>query len=284
MEFFINQLFNGLSYAALLFLMAGGLTLIFGVMKIVNIAQGSFFLLGGYVGYTVVSLTGNYYLGFLSGVIAVGLLGILVEHFLLNDLADQNLRMMLITTGIALFLQDLCLLLWEGNPLILNAPVYLNTIIKVGRYNFAAFRLFMIGAATLLFLLLLWFQRSTRVGSMVRAAVDNPEIAEGLGINVNYVKLGVFALGACLSGFGGVIGGSFMGLYPGLDFELLPYAFVVVVVGGMGNLTGALVGSIIVGIVDNFGKALFPEISYFTLFAPMAIVLAWRPTGLFGRK
>lgn len=284
MEFFINQLFNGLSYAALLFLMAGGLTLIFGVMKIVNIAQGSFFLLGGYVGYTVVSLTGNYYLGFLSGVIAVGLLGILVEHFLLNDLANENLRMMLITTGIALFLQDLCLLLWEGNPLILNAPVYLNTIIKVGRYNFAAFRLFMIGAATLLFLLLLWFQRSTRVGSMVRAAVDNPEIAEGLGINVNYVKLGVFALGACLSGFGGGIGGSFMGLYPGLDFELLPYAFVVVVVGGMGNLTGALVGSIIVGIVDNFGKALFPEISYFTLFAPMAIVLAWRPTGLFGRK
>jgi branched-chain amino acid transport system permease protein len=142
----------------------------------------------------------------------------------------------------------------------------------------------MIGAAAVLFLLLWWFQQSTRIGSMVRAAVDNAEIAEGLGIRVNYVKLGVFALGAALSGFGGVIGCSFMALYPGLDFELLPYAFVVVVVGGMGSLTGALVGSIIVGIVDNFGKALFPELSYFTLFAPMAVVLAWRPTGLFGRK
>ncbi len=284
MEFFINQVFNGLSYAALLFLLAGGLTLIFGVMKIVNIAQGSFFLLGGYVGYSVVSLTGNFYLGFLSGVIAVALLGILLEHFLLKDLANENLRMMLITMGIALFLQDLCLLLWGGNPLNLTVPVYLTTILKVGRFNFAAFRLFMVGAAALLFLLLWWFQKSTRIGSMVRAAVDNAEIAEGLGIHVNYVKLGVFALGAALSGFGGVIGCGFMALYPGLDFELLPYAFVVVVVGGMGNLTGALVGSVIVGIVDNFGKALFPELSYFTLFAPMAIVLAWRPTGLFGRK
>jgi branched-chain amino acid transport system permease protein len=284
MEFFINQVFNGLSYAALLFLMAGGLTLIFGVMKIVNIAQGSFFLLGGYVGYTVASLTGNFYLGLMSGVIAVGLLGIPLEHFLLKDLANENLRMMLITMGIALFLQDLCLLLWEGNPLMIPVPAYLTKIIKVGRFNFAAFRFFMIGSAALLFLLLWWFQKSTRVGAMVRASVDNAETAEGLGIHVNYVKLGVFALGAALSGFGGVIGGSFMGLYPGLDFELLPYAFVVVVVGGMGNLTGALVGSVIVGIVDNFGKALFPSISYFTLFAPMAIVLAWRPTGLFGKK
>jgi branched-chain amino acid transport system permease protein len=284
MEFLITQIFNGLSYAALLFLMAGGLTLIFGVMKIVNIAQGSFFLVGGYVGYTIVSLTGNFYLGFLVACIALALLGILLEHFLLKDLANQNLRMMLITMGIALFLQDLSLLLWGGNPLNLTVPVYLTKILKVGRFNFAAFRIFMIGAAALLFLLLWWFQKNTRVGSMVRAAVDNAEIAEGLGIHVNYVKLGVFALGAALSGFGGVIGCSFMALYPGLDFELLPYAFVVVVVGGMGNLTGALLGSIIVGIVDNFGKALFPELSYFTLFAPMAIVLAWRPTGLFGRK
>jgi branched-chain amino acid transport system permease protein len=119
---------------------------------------------------------------------------------------------------------------------------------------------------------------------MIRAAVDNAEISEGLGINVILVKMGVFGLGAALSAFGGVIACSFMALYPGLDFELLPYTFVIVVVGGMGSLPGALVGSVIVGIIDNFGKALFPELSYFTLFVPMVFVLAWRPTGLFGGK
>jgi len=210
-------------------------------------------------------MTGNFYLGFLSGVIVVGLLGILLEHFLLKDLANENLRMMLITMGIALFLQDLCLLLWGGNPLTLTVPVYLNKIIKVGRFNFAAFRLFMIGAAVLLFFLLWWFQKSTRVGSIVRAAVDNAEIAEGLGIHVNYVKLGVFALGAALSGFGGVIGCSFMGLYPGLDFELLPYAFVVVVVGGMGNLTGALVGSVIVASSTISGRPSSRDFLFYSL-------------------
>jgi branched-chain amino acid transport system permease protein len=284
MEFLINQTFNGLSYAALLFLMAGGLSLIFGVMKIVNIAQGSFFLVGGYIGYTVVNGTGNFYLGFLSACIVMGLLGVSLEHIFLEDLAGDNLRMMLTTMGIALFFQDLSLLIWGGNPLNLPAPEYLTRILKVGRFNFATFRLFMIGAAGVLFFLLWSLQKRTRMGSMVRAAVDNSEIAEGLGINVTAMKMGVFGLGAALSAFGGVIGCSYMALYPGLDFELLPYAFVVVVVGGMGSLSGALVGSIIVGITDNFGKALFPELAYFTLFAPMALVLAWRPIGLFGRK
>jgi branched-chain amino acid transport system permease protein len=118
---------------------------------------------------------------------------------------------------------------------------------------------------------------------MVRAAVDNAEMTEALGINVPVVRMGVFGLGALLAGFGGVIGSAFMGIYPGLDFEILPYAFVVVIVGGMGSLGGALVAAVILGLLDNFGKALFPEISYFTLFAPMGIVLALRPSGLFGR-
>lgn len=284
MLFFINQTLNGLSYAALLFLIAGGLTLIFGVMKIVNIAQGSFFLLGGYVGYTVVALTGNFYIGFLAACVVIGLLGIVLEYFFLQDLANENLRMMLMTMGIALFFQDLSLLVWGGDPLSLTVPKYLTQIFKFGKVNVSAFRFFMILTAALLFLLLWLFQKKTRIGSMVRAAVDNPEMAEGLGINVRLVKMGVFGLGAALTAFGGVIGGSFTAVFPGLDFQLLPYAFVIVVVGGMGSLTGALVGSIIVGIVDNFGKALFPQLSYFTLFAPMVVVLAWRPTGLFGRK
>ena len=123
----------------------------------------------------------------------------------------------------------------------------------------------------------------TRVGAMVRAAVDDAEMAQGVGIHVPTVSLGIFALGAGLAALGGVIGGGFLGVYPGADFDMLPYAFVVVIVGGLGSLPGAMTGSLLVGLLDNFGKALFPELSYFTLFAPMAIILALRPTGLFGR-
>ena len=283
MEFWVNQTFNGLSYAALLFLLGGGFTLIFGVMKIVNIAHGSFYLVGGYIGYTVVALTGNFYLAFLVACCVIACLGMVMERVFLRDVSGQDLRQMLITMGIALFFQDLCLVIWGGNPLNLSVPAYLAKSLKVGKYYFPVLRIFMIGAAAALFVVLWWFQEKTKVGAMVRAAVDNAEMSEGLGINVPLVTLGVFGLGALLAGFGGVVGCAFMGIYPGLDFELLPYAFVVVIIGGMGSLPGALVGSLVVGLIDNFGKALFPELSYFTLFAPMAVVLAVRPTGLFGK-
>ncbi len=283
MEFWVNQTFNGLSYAALLFLLGGGFTLIFGVMKIANIAHGSFYLVGGYVGYTVSSLTGNFYLALLVACIVITLMGMVMERLFLHNLGGQDLRQMLITMGIALFLQDLCLLIWGGNPLNLSIPSYLAGSLRVGKYYLPALRIFMIISAALLFVLLYWFQEKTKVGAMVRASVDSMEMSEVLGINVPRVMLGVFGLGALLAGFGGVVGSAFMGIYPGLDFELLPLAFVVVIIGGMGSLQGALVGSIIVGLVDNFGKALFPELSYFTLFAPMAIILALRPTGLFGK-
>jgi branched-chain amino acid transport system permease protein len=284
MHFWINQTFNGLSYAALLFLLGGGFTLIFGVMKIVNIAHGSFYLVGGYIGYTVFCLTGNFYLAFLVSCIVIALVGMAMERLFLRNLAGQDLRQMLVTMGIALFLQDVCLLIWGGNPLNLSVPSYLSKSLHVGRYYFPVLRILMIGAAAALFVVLWWFQEKTKAGAMVRAAVDNREMTEGLGINVSLVTLGVFGLGALLAGFGGVIGCAFTGIYPGLDFELLPYAFVVVIIGGMGSLTGALIGAVIVGLIDNFGKALFPELSYFTLFAPMAIVLAIRPTGLLGRS
>jgi branched-chain amino acid transport system permease protein len=283
MEFWINQTFNGLSYAALLFLLGGGFTLIFGVMKIVNIAHGSFYLVGGYIGYTIAASTGNFYLALLVSCCVIAGLGMVMERVFLRDVSGQDLRQMLITMGIALFLQDLCLVIWGGNPLNLSVPDYLARSLRVGSFYFPVLRIFMIGAAALLFVVLWWFQERTKVGAMVRAAVDNSEMSEGLGINVPLVTVGVFGLGALLAGFGGVVGCAFMGIYPGLDFELLPYAFVVVIIGGMGSLSGALAGSIIVGLIDNFGKALFPELSYFTLFAPMAIVLALRPTGLFGK-
>ena len=283
MAFWILQAFNGLSFAALLFLLGGGLTLIFGVMRVVNIAQGAFYLVAGYIGYTITAKTGNFYLGMLVACMAICLLGICMESFLLRDIVNDDLRMMLITMGVALFFQDLCLVVWGGNPLSIAVPTYLSGTIRIGRLYFSAFRTFLLGAAAFLYFCLWVFEKKTRVGAMVRAAVDNAEVADGLGINVVLVRMGVFGLGALITAFGGVFSSAFMAVYPGLDFELLPYAFVVVILGGLGSLPGALLGAIIVGLADNFGKALFPELSYFSVFAPMAIVLAWRPTGLMGK-
>ena len=283
MEFLIIQTFNGISYAALLFLLGGGLTLVFGVMRVVNVAQGSFLLVGGYIGYTVITATGNFYLALATACLLIGFLGIGIERFLLRSLAGQDLRMMLITMGAALFLQDLCLVIWGGNPLPLRVPSFLTGGIKVGRLYFSTLRFFMIGIAAVIFTALFLFEKKTRIGAMVRAAVDNSQMAEQLGINVPLVRMEVFGLGAVLTAFGGVIACAFMDIYPGLDFEMLPLALVVVILGGMGSLTGALVGALIVGLTDNFGKALFPQLSYFTLFAPMAVMLALRPKGLFGR-
>jgi len=282
-EFWVNQTFNGISYAALLFLLGGGLTLIFGVMKIVNIAHGSFYLVGGYLGVALFAATGNFYLALLGAALAVAAGGVVLERVFLRAVEGDDLRQMLLTMGIALFFQDACLLVWGGDPFSLRGPAYFAQSVKLGGFTFPILRLFMIAAAGVLFVVLWWFQEKTRAGAMVRAAIDNAEMTEALGINVPILKMAVFGLGAFLAGVAGVVGSAFMGIYPGLDFEILPYAFVVVIVGGMGSLSGAFVAALVLGLLDNFGKALFPEISYFTLFAPMAIVLAFRPTGLFGR-
>jgi branched-chain amino acid transport system permease protein len=154
---------------------------------------------------------------------------------------------------------------------------------STGSLTFPLYRFFVVVMAVAVGLFLWLLQERTRVGAMIRASVDDKEMAGGVGINVPLVSAGVFGLGAFLAAIGGVMGGAFLGVFPGADFEVLPFAFVVVIVGGLGSLKGAFVGSLLVGLVDNFGKALLPELSYFTLFAPMALVLAVRPTGLFGR-
>ncbi len=284
MEFWILQSFNGLSYAALLFLLSGGMTLIFGVMKVINIAQGSFFLLGGYIGYTVLEVTGNFYIAVTVACLSIALVGMIMERFSMRKLTGDDLGMMLATMGIALFIQDTCLLIWGGDPLSLTVPAFLSGGLRLGELYFPSLRIFMIIEAGLVFLFLLLFEKKTRFGAMVRASIDHPETAEGLGINVPFVRMGVFGLGALVTAFGGVTGCAFMSLYPGLDFELLVFAFVVVILGGMGSIPGALIGAVIVGLIDNFGKALFPELAYFTLFAPMVIMLAIRPMGLFGKN
>ena len=283
MDFWITQIFNGTSYGALLFLLAAGLTLIFGMMRIVNMTHGSYFLLGGYVGLTVIWRTGSFPLAILVAAVAIAALGVVQWRLFLHRLAGQELGQVLTTVGFALIFQDLALIVWGGEPYTIPAPKALTGTVNAGTLYFPVYRVFMIGVAALVAILLWFVLERTRVGAMMRATVDDAEMASGVGIDVRRISMGVFALGALLAAGAGVVGGAFVGVYPGADFEILPYAFVVVIVGGMGSLRGALIGSLLVGLLDNFGKALFPEFSYFTLFAPMAVILAVRPTGLFGR-
>jgi len=284
MEFYVHQTYNAISYAGLLFLLGSGMSLIFGVMKIINVAHGAFYLAGGYIGYVAVRWTGNFYVGIAAACVGVGILGMATERTLLRGLEGQTLRQMLMTFGIAILFQDVAQIIFKGYPFSLAAPDWCSVGLKVGSFSFHVLRSVMIGAAVVAYAVLWWFHEKTRWGSIVRAVVDKPEIAEGLGINTSMVAQGVFGLGALLAGFAGVFGCAFTAVYPGMDFQVLPLAFVVVILGGMGSLKGAAVGALIVGFIDNFAKALYPEVSYFSLFLPMVILLAVRPTGLFGKE
>ncbi len=283
MEFWVAQTFNGISYGALLFLLAGGLSLIFGMMRIVNMTHGSYYLLGGYVGLSTIWRTGYFALAILAGGLAIAIVGVCEWNAFLKRLGGQELGQVLTTMGFALIFQDLALIIWGGDPYTIPVPAVLSGAYQIGQLYFPVYRLFIIAVAAIVAVILWLVLEQTRVGAMMRATVDDPEMARGVGIDVYRISMIVFALGALLAAVAGVVAGGFVGVYPGADFEILPYAFVVVIVGGMGSLKGALIGSLLVGLLDNFGKALFPELSYFTLFAPMAVILALRPTGLYGR-
>jgi len=283
-EFWIIQTFNGVSYGALLFLLASGLTLIFGVMRIVNLAHGAYFLLGGYVALSVIWATGSWLLALPVAALAIAMVGLVMERAFLRRLGFDPLRQVLLTVGFAFLFQQAALDIWGGDNLIIDPPAGLTQSWVVGGLYLPVYRIFMISTAVAIGLALWLAMEKTRVGAVVRAAVDDAEMARGVGIDTSRVSMFIFALGAFLAALGGVIGGAFLGIYPGLDFEVLPIAFAVVIIGGMGSLPGAAVGSLLVGLADNFGKALFPELAYFSLYAPMVAILALKPTGLLGRE
>jgi branched-chain amino acid transport system permease protein len=283
-RFWLIQTFNGISYGALLFLVGSGLSLIFGVMRIVNLSHGAYFLLGGYIALSVIWATGSWVLAIPVAALTVAALGLLMERIFLRPLGFDPLRQVLLTVGFAFLFQQAALDIWGGNNMDINPPEALTRSIVVGGIYLPLYRVFMIGMALLIGIALWLVLEKTRMGAAVRATVDDAEMARGVGIDTSRISMFIFALGAFLAALGGVIGGAFLGIYPGLDFEILPLAFAVVIIGGMGSLTGAAIGALLVGLADNFGKALFPEISYFTLYAPMVLILAVKPTGLFGRE
>jgi len=283
MAFWIIQTLNALSFSMLLFLLAAGFSLIFGLMKIINIAHGSCYLLSAYVGLTVMRLTENFLLALVAGALAAAATGIALQSIFLRRFYLKHLQQVLLTFGFAFIIADLCLWIWGGNPFSLPKPALFKGSIWLGDVVFPAYRLMVVLVGVIVAVGLWIFQEKTKYGAIVRAGVDDEEMLRGAGINIQMVFSGVFGLGALLAGIGGIIAGPFLGIYPGADFEILTLAMVVVIIGGVGSLKGAFLGSLFVGFVDNFGKALFPEISMFTIFAPMAVILAIRPTGIFGK-
>jgi branched-chain amino acid transport system permease protein len=284
LHFWLIQAFNGISYGALLFLVGSGLSLIFGVMRIVNLAHGSFFLLGGYIALSVIWGTGSWPLAIAAAALVAGVFGLLLERTVLRRLGFDPLRQVLLTAGFAFLFQQAALDIWGGDNLDITPPAVLTQSLAVAGFFLPLYRIFMIALAAAIGLSLWLALERTRLGAAIRATVDDAEMARGIGIDTSRISMVVFGLGTFLAGLGGVVGGAFLGIYPGLDFQILPIAFAVVIIGGMGSLGGAAIGAVLVGLADNLGKALFPEIAYFTLYAPMALLLAVKPTGLFGRE
>jgi branched-chain amino acid transport system permease protein len=267
----------------ILFLLSSGLTLVFGLMRIVSMVHGSFYLIGGYLALTVGERTGSFLLGAIVAFAVVAALGMGIQRFLLARLYKQEMPQALLTLGLLFIFADLAFWIWGGNPEMLSQPPLLSGSVRLFGVPYPTYRVFLIVAGFLLAGVLWLFLENTKLGAAIRAGLDDEEMLRGIGVNVPLLFGGVFALGAGLAALGGVLGGALLGVFPGADFEVVLLAFVVVTVGGLGSIQGAFLGSLLVGLIDNFGNVLFPQLSLFTIFVPMVVVLAVRPTGLMGR-
>jgi len=252
-------------------------------MRIANLTHGSLFMLGAYLGVTVMRQWPNLWLAALAAGIAVALFGGLLERLILRQLGGNVLGQVLVTLGVSFIIADACLITWGGDPIPIPTPPALQMPVRIAGFIFPAYRLAVVVIAVVVALALYLLMERTRLGAMIRAGVDDPDMASAVGIPVSRLFSTVFCLGAALAGAGGVIGGPIMSAYPGLDADMLPLALIVVILGGVGSLLGAFVASFVIGFTYTFGVALRPELAYVILFLPMIFVIAFRPRGLFGR-
>ncbi len=284
MQFWVIQTLNSLALGGLLFLLAAGFSLIFGLMRIANLTHGAYYMLGAYIGVSILKVIPNLWVAALLGGLTVAVFGGLVERFILRKLAGNELGQVLVTLGFAYIIADFCLVVWGGDPIPVPTPEGLDSPIEIAGFMFPAYRLAVVAIALATGVALYLLMERTRLGAMIRAGVDDMQMARAVGIPVSRLFTIVFCLGSALAGAGGILGGPIMSAYPGLDFDMLPLALIVVILGGVGSLIGAFVGSFIIGFVYTFGIALFPQFAYVILFLPMIVVIAFRPRGLFGRQ
>ena len=285
MEFLLAQLLNGLVYGMLLFLMAAGLSLIFGLMNVVSLAHGSFFMLGAFLGLAIYHFTGSFWLALVLAPIPVTVIGVVMEFVFMRPLYRRgHMDQVLLTFGFTFIFFDIVQAVWGRTVLRLPPPDILKGVTHIGAGVFSAYRLFLIGLGFALALVLWLFLERSRIGAMVRAGVDDSATAAGLGANIPALFTSIFGAGVALAALGGVAAGPVLGLYPGMDAEILIPAFIVIVIGGMGSLRGAFFGSLLIGEADTFGKAYLPSIALFLIYLVMLFVLLLRPQGLFGIK
>jgi branched-chain amino acid transport system permease protein len=293
---FVNAVFGGLTLGALYFLVASGFTLIFGLMRNVNLAHGSLYLLGGYLGYVVSNLTGAVLITLPVVFVLVALLGLLLQHQVFRRMEGQELRQTMVTIGLSVVLADIMLWIWGGQSYTLQTPEWLEgpatlpIVVGTDRngnpvyMRFPQVRIAILVMAIVIGVAMWLVLNRTRLGMLIRAGVDDREMLTASGIRIQYVFLAVFGFGAGLAGIAGVVGGTFQSLAPGEDTRFLLASLVVVIVGGMGSIPGAALGALIIGLVEQIGLVYAPTYSVVFTFLIMALVLAFRPQGLLGTR
>jgi branched-chain amino acid transport system permease protein len=257
--------------------------LIFGLLRVVNLAHGTLYLLGGYIGMTITVASGSFMLGIVGAAVVIAVLGFSLDRWLLERVKDAELKQVLLTLGVAMLLNDQALVLWGGDARTIPVPEMLQGAAQLGSLYYPKYRLMVLASGLLIFMLLWFGYNRTKLGALIRAGVDDKEMVQAMGVDIRKLFVLTFMLGSALAGIAGVLGGAFLTLYPGADSEILVFALAIVIIGGRGSLAGAAVGSLLVGFLSTFGQVWFPELSYFVIFGPMAILLAFRPLGLFGR-
>ena len=283
-QLLLFQVLNGLGNGMIYFLLSVGLTLIFGLMRFVNFAHGAFYLAGAYVAYAIAVAFGSFWWALLAGPIAVALIALVIERQLLrHTYAMPHEAQILITFAVALLFQEIIILAFDPLAKSVPVPAALSGVVFLGPYVYPAYRLAVVGAAALVALALWIVVERTKFGAILRAGSENAEMVGLLGINLDRVFMAAFALGGALAGLAGVLAAPLRGVEPFMSTEALGIAFVVVVVGGLGTLAGALVGGIVIGLVQSIMSTLWPEGAQLMIYAAMALVLLVRPTGLFGR-
>lgn len=283
MSFWLIQSLNSLALGGVLFTLAAGFSLIFGLMRIANLSHGAYFMLGAYVGLSVVDSGHSFFLAMLASIVTIGALGIVVERVILRRLAGNSLSQVLATLGVAFVIADCSLWFWGGDPRPVSAPSFLAGGIEILGLTFPIYRIAVVVFSIVVALGLWVLLEKTKLGVMIRASVDDRQMAQGIGVPATKLFSIVFCLGAALAGLGGIVAAPILSVYPGLDADMLPLALVVVILGGLGSLAGAFIGSFLIGFIYSFGQVLFPDLAYIILFLPMLIILAVRPRGIFGK-
>jgi len=282
---YVAQGMHGLAYGMILFLLASGLTLIFGMMGILNLAHATFFMLSAYLCYQVITWTGSFWLALLIAPIVTGIIGVLLERFLLRKVhAFGHIGELILTVGVSLVILESVKVFWGTESLPVRVPEILQGLVTVGGLDYPIYRLFIIGMSLAILILLMLILYKTRLGMVVRAAVSDADMVDALGINVPLVFMLVFGVGTWMAGVAGVAIAPILTVFPGLGDQVGMDAFIVVVVGGFGSLGGALLVAIICGLLNSYGIQFVSQLAPVLMYIFMAVVLVFKPMGLFGER